>query len=260
MAAQYALEVINSGQYSLDPDFSRVFAVDGEFGPGSIFEIAAKPESSQASGGNQYANTWGVRGTPNLGWGFGRPTLDLINFYEEGDPRMDATVIFAGETIDGIKIVGDGSTPDSTRNANGILVELETYNQKTFVPATESRYSWGHNRRLLRYAEVLLIAAEALQDALQYLNMVRERARGDNEGVLPDITETNPDELKDIIIAERRRELALEGHRYYTLVRTGKANEELGPLGYVEGKHDLLPIPQSEVNISEGLITQNNGY
>lgn len=262
-AAKYALEVINSGQYSLDPSFGNTFSVEGEFGPGSIFEIGAVPENNIDAGGNQYANTMGVRGTPNLGWGFQRPTVDLINFFGN-DPRMDATVIFVGEQLSGITIIGDINTPDVLLDpASGDTIELETYNQKVFVPGTDTRGTWGHNRRVIRYADVLLMAAEALNEndnpteALVYLNQVRQRARGGDAGILPDITITEKDALRDAIINERRRELALEGHRYWDLVRTGKAPEVLGPLGFVEGRHELMPIPQSEIDISEGAITQN---
>jgi hypothetical protein len=119
---------------------------------------------------------------------------------------------------------------------------------------------------ILRYADVLLMAAEALNEtgqsgeALTYLNRVRERARGDNGDVLPDITTTNQAELRDIIIEERHRELALESHRYFDLVRTGKASEVLGPYGFEEGKHELLPVPQNAIDMSEGMIQKNEGY
>jgi hypothetical protein len=96
--------------------------------------------------------------------------------------------------------------------------------------------------------------------ALDYLNQVRARARQGNNSILPDITETNEDALNDIIIEERRVELAMEGHRFWDLVRTGKAPQVLGPLGFVAGKNELLPIPQNEIDISEGTLTQNPGW
>jgi hypothetical protein len=63
--------------------------------------------------------------------------------------------------------------------------------------------------------------------------------------------------LRDIIIEERRHELALEQHRFWDLVRTGKAGEVLGPLGFISGKHEYFPIPQSEIDISQGSLIQN---
>lgn len=266
-AEKYALEVINSGQYTLDPDFAHAFSEDGENGTGSIFEIGAVTESGILYGGNQYANTISVRGTPNLGWGFGRPSWELIQFFGS-DPRMDGTIVFIGETIEGITVTGDLGTPDTTYTdeTKVEILEIECYNQKTFMPGTEPRYSWGHNRRILRYADVLLITAEALNEndkpveALTYLNQVRERARGSNPSVLPDITTTNKEQLRDLILEERHRELALEGHRFWDLVRTDKAEEVLGPLGFRSGKNELMPIPANEINISEGVIIQNPDY
>jgi hypothetical protein len=207
-----------------------------------------------------------VRGTPNRGWGFNRPTLDLINSFEPGDPRMDKTIIFLGEILDGVLIAGDGSTPDSTYNDQGVLIEIECYNQKTWTPGTTSLESFGHNKRVIRYAEILLIASECLNEngdqarALQYLNIVRERARNGNPGILPEITTTNQDALREAIYAERRSELAMESYRFFDLVRTGRAQQVLGPLGFQSGKHELLPIPQTEIDLSQGVLTQNPGW
>ena len=74
---KYSEEVINSGQYNLDPSFENVFSINGEHGSGSIFELGALP-IGRGQGGNQYGNTQGVRGEPNWGWGFGRPSWDYI--------------------------------------------------------------------------------------------------------------------------------------------------------------------------------------
>ncbi|MEZ4829230.1 MAG: RagB/SusD family nutrient uptake outer membrane protein [Bacteroidia bacterium] len=266
-AEKYALEVINSGQYSLDPDFGHVFSKGGEFGPGSIFEIGALPEGF-GQGGQQYGNTQGVRGSPNRGWGFNRPSWDLIQAFEPGDPRLDATVIFLGEELDGILISGDGSTPDTTYTdpSKTTVLEIECYNQKVWVPGTTAQESWDFNVRILRLADVLLMAAEALNEngkpaqALVHLNRVRERARGGNPGILPDITEQDQAKLRSLIWHERRMELALEQHRFFDLVRTGQAGTVLGPLGFITGKHEILPIPQSEIDLSEGTLTQNPNW
>jgi hypothetical protein len=124
----------------------------------------------------------------------------------------------------------------------------------------------AYHRRIIRYADVLLMAAEALNEndkpaqALVYLNMVRERARQGNSSILPDVIVTEKNALRDKIMFERRQELALEGLRFWDLVRTGRAPEVLGPLGFVEGKHELLPIPQPQIDISQGVITQNPNY
>jgi tetratricopeptide (TPR) repeat protein len=264
-AASYALEVINSGEYGLEPVFADANSVYGEQGVESVFEVAAFGAEGLENGGNQYGNVQGVRGTPNRGWGFNRPTKSLRDDFEPGDPRLDATVIFLGEVLDGVLIAGDGATPDLTTDSHG-QEEIECYNQKVWTPGNTVPPSFGHNRRFIRYAEVLLIAAEALNEtdnqaqALIYLNQVRARARQGNVGVLPDITETNKNALRDIILHERRVELALEGHRFWDLIRTNKAATVLGPLGFVAGKHELLPIPQTEIDLTQGVLTQNPGW
>lgn len=264
-AELYALEVINSGEYDLMPNFEDANSKAGEFGVESVFEIGALPLEGLENGGNQYANVQGVRGTPNRGWGFNRPSLDLQNSFEPGDPRLDATVIFLGEVLDGITIAGDGGTPDELRDGSNNLIEIETYNQKVWTPGENVPTQHDHNKRIIRYADVLLMAAEALNEngksaeALIYLNQVRERARG-GASILPDVTETNTDLLREIILDERRHELAMEGHRFWDLVRTGKAEEVLGPLGFVVGKHELLPIPQSEMDLTNGIWDQNPNW
>jgi hypothetical protein len=265
-AETYALAVINSGEYGLEPVFTDANSLQGEHGIESIFEIGAMEVAGTENGGDQYANTQGVRGTPNRGWGFNRPSLDLQYSFEADDPRLDGTVIFLGEVLDDVEILGDGSTPDEIRDAQDNLLEIECYNQKVWVPGTTTITQYGYNRRLLRYADVLLMAAEAMNEnddpsgALVYLNMVRERARQGNNAILPDITETDRDKLRDLILEERRHELALEGHRFWDLVRTGKAAGVLGPLGFVTGKNELLPIPQTEIDISQGTLEQNPNW
>lgn len=260
---KYALEVIASDEYDLEDDFADANGKNGEHGIESVFEIGAM--EVEGAGGNQYANTQGVRGSPNRGWGFNRPSLDLRYSFEEGDPRLDATIIDLGETLDGIFIIGDGTTPDVVV-VNGIVTEVECYNQKVWYPGTNTITQWGHNRRLIRYADVLLMAAEALNendkpgDALPFLNKVRERARGGNNSILPDVTVTGKNALRNAILEERRHELALEGHRFWDLVRTGRAATVLGPLGFQTGKHELLPIPQNEIDISQGSLQQNPNW
>lgn len=258
LAEQYALEVINSTQYDLMPDFADAFSVNGQYGQESIFEIGARPFETSAQGGNQFANTQGVRGVPNKGWGFNRPSINLINAFEAGDLRKDATVVFLGETIDGVYIQGDLSTQDTiyTDATNTAIKEIETYNQKVWTPGSTTVEQWGYNIRVLRYAEVLLIAAEAsfrngnIAQALDFTNQLRQRA---GLSLLTSIT------LNDIF-KERRAEMAMEGDRFYDLVRTGQAAEVLGPLGFQTNKHELFPLPQSEIDLSEGTLSQNPNW
>ena len=264
-AEKYALEVINSAQYSLEPDFNNANGSAGNFGVESIFEIGALPLDGNDNGGSQYANTQGIRGTPNRGWGFNRPSVNLINSFEANDPRKEATIIFLKEVMpDGVLTIGDGTAPDTIK-VNGVITEIECYNQKVWVSGNTTSTQWGHHRRLMRYADVLLIAAEASNEnnkpaqALTHLNKVRLRARGGNAGILPDIIETNQALLRDIIMNERRHELALEGHRFWDLVRTGKATTVLGPLGFTS-KYNILPIPQTQIDLSQGKLKQNSAW
>ena len=263
-AEKYAVEVINSAQYILEADFANATGVLGNFGTESVFEVGARPNDGVENGGAQFANTQGIRGVPDRGWGFNRPSIDLINSFEANDPRKDASIIFLGEVLDGVITQGDLTCPDTTK-VNNVIVEIECYNQKVWTPGNSTPSQWGHHRRLMRYADVLLMAAEALNEnnnpggALIHLNEVRARARGGLGGILPDISETNKDLLREIILDERRHELALEGHRFWDLIRTKKAAAVLVPLGYT-AKYELLPIPQPQIDLSQGRITQNPGW
>lgn len=265
-AEKYAMEVINSGQYDLEPNFEDANSEVGNLGVESIFEIVALPFENLAGGGNQYANTQGVRGTPNRGWGFNRPSVNLQDSFEPNDPRLELTVIRLGEVLDGVVIAGDGQTPDETRDANNVLIETECYNQKVWTPGVNVPTAFGHNRRMIRYADVLLIAAEALNqnnkpnEALVQLNKVRARARGGDGAILADIVTTDKTLLDNSIFSERRHELAMEGQRLWDLIRTGRAATVLGPLGFAVNKDELLPIPQSEMDLTQNSWDQNPGW
>ena len=143
---------------------------------------------------------------------------------------------------------------------------MEGYNRKVWIPGLSTDTQYGHNRRLIRYADVLLLAAEALnennkpEEALIFINQIRKRARGGNDAILPDIISVDKSFLREKIHQERRVELALEGHRFWDLVRTQFAEPILAPYGYQKGKHELLPIPQSEIDLSKGSLTQNPNW
>jgi hypothetical protein len=268
-AELYALKVIQSNEYSLEPHFIDANGVNGNNGVESIFEVGALGVEDYEGGGAQYANTQGVRGTPNRGWGFNRPSVDLRKSFERGDPRLKGTIIDLGDTIDGVYIKGDpdpANDPVIILNQNGDTLNIQCYNRKVWTPGNDTPTQWAHHRRLIRYADVLLMAAEALNEdgkpanALIYLNQVRNRARDGNNSILPDVIVTDQSLLRDKILLERRHELALEGERFWDLVRTGNAATILGPLGFVPGKNELLPIHQSEIDISQGSLTQNPDY
>jgi len=252
------LDIIQSEEYALMADYQKIFTAEGENAEESLFEVQTAA-FDQGIVGSQYNEVQGVRGTPNLGWGFNRPSDDLVAAYELGDPRREATILYPGEVLpDGSDIVQD--------NPN---IVNERYNQKAWVPehAGGNRNGPG-NIRLLRYADILLMAAEVLNEnnkpdqALIHLNAIRERARGNRNGILPPVSTTNQPDLREKIWQERRIELAMEQQRWFDLQRTGRAANLMQKIGknFVEGKHELFPIPQTEIDLSAGNIKQNPGY
>ncbi len=264
-AEKYALELMNSNEYSLLPDYTKIFLLEGENSSESIFEIQAtqkaerKTDDLPYNGGSQYNEVQGVRGSPNLGWGFNRPSNSFILEFEAGDPRRDATILYEGEVLpDGSAIVEKNPNLFNAR-----------FNQKAWTPAlTGSNSNGPGNIRILRYSDVVLIAAEAMNEngktalALTNLNAVRKRARGTNTTILPDVTLTDKVKLREAIWHERRVELGMEQQRWFDLVRTGQTEAALTKHGkkFVKNKHELLPIPQKEIDLSSQLLKQNPGY
>lgn len=261
------LEIINSQQYSLIPKYSDIFVQAGENGPESIFEIQAVALATQQAAGpgaSPYNMVQGVRGSPNLGWGFNRPSDNLVMAYENTlDPRRKATII---QELDQL--------PDGTVVQDNPNILNARYNKKAWVPAHPGLQDNGPgNIRILRYADILLLAAEAMNEnnkpaeALIYLNQVRKRARESSPvplpGLLADVTITDQMLLRERIYRERRVELAMEQHRWFDLLRWGRAAmamEAAGKTNFTPGKHELLPIPQSEVDLTDGRLGQNFGY
>jgi hypothetical protein len=131
----------------------------------------------------------------------------------------------------------------------------------------ERQASWI-NQKILRYADVLLMAAEAANEvggaqnvalAEQYLEQVRARARGNNAGVLPRVSFVSKEQMRTAIQNDRRMELALEGDRFYDLVRWGLAETVLAPLGY-QPRNRHFPLPQAAIDFSGGALVQNPDY
>jgi len=238
--------VINSGEYSLEPNYEDIWKQITENGMESIFELQGRGETPNPLGVDGYYATQGARGQGGWGWGFNSPSEDLVNAFEEDDTRKDGTIIFRGETLYDGRFV-----PETVTNPY--------YNQKAYVDIDlENAGGDEKNVRLLRYSEALLINAEAAFRlgmtgvAEDRLNQVRERAKLDPKtGIsIMDIWE------------ERRLELAMEQDRMFDLRRQGRAAEVMQALGYpfVEGKHELYPIPQEQIDQSGGLLEQNPGY
>ncbi|GAA4320770.1 RagB/SusD family nutrient uptake outer membrane protein [Mucilaginibacter gynuensis] len=244
--------------YSLFPSFEQQFRTNNENNSESVFEIQAELVPGNAAASNsQYSQVQGVRSVNGGGWGFNVPTQDLANSFETGDPRRDATIIFRGETTP----QGD-PIPASVPNP--------MYNQKSYVPFSlwQSGFNEGcqQNIRVIRYADVLLMNAEAAnelgqtQPALTSLELVRNRARGGNAAILPQVTTTDKTALRNAIWKERRSELAMEFDRYFDVIRQGRGTEVFGPRGWKANKNEVWPIPSTEVEKSGGTLTQNPGY
>jgi hypothetical protein len=244
--------------YDLYPNFEQSFRTNHENNIESVFEIQSEVLTGNAAASNsQYSQVQGVRGSTGGGWGFNVPTTELAAAYEPGDPRRDATIIFRGETTpEGDAIPASGDNP--------------MYNQKSYVPFSQyvSGFNEGaqQNIRVMRFAEVLLMNAEAANEtgntglALTSLNRVRARARGGNPSILPNVTTTDKEALRNAIWKERQVELGMEFDRYFDVIRQGRAATVFGPKGWKPGKNEVWPIPQTEIDLSAGVLTQNPGY
>jgi hypothetical protein len=247
--------------YSLFPDYEDMFRTDNENNSESIFEIqAALIPGNPGASNSQYSQVQGVRGSNGGGWGFNVPSQDLADAFESDDPRRDATIIFRGETTP----AGDAIPPTG---------DNPMYNQKSYVPFSEyvSGFNEGcqQNIRVIRYADVLLMNAEANNElgntaaALASLEEVRSRARAlavDPVTALPEVTTTNQAELRQAIWDERRVELAMEFDRYFDVIRQGRGTAVFGPKGWTANKNEVWPIPQNEIDLSSGMLVQNPGY
>ncbi|RYG06783.1 MAG: RagB/SusD family nutrient uptake outer membrane protein, partial [Chitinophagaceae bacterium] len=140
-----------------------------------------------------------------------------------------------------------------------------------------SRSGWWMNVRILRYADVVLMYAEAanelggatnIANALAAVNSIRARARRDlptsaPAGTLANLNITDQSTLRDAIRQERRVELAMEHERFFDIVRWGidlAAMQAAGKTAYTPSRDRLLPIPQQQIDLSKGVLTQNPGY
>lgn len=270
-AAAMLENVITPNAFTLVPDFGSIFLAAGENGPESVFEIQYSNTSPYYNWGgvtrgqgNHSVQQCGIRGLNGsaampyaAGWSTNLPTQNLAAAYTAGDKRKAVTVL----DIEAYKAANPsfGITYQVAPYKNTGL-----YNQKYLPRKSETsgqvELNYLNNFRTIRYAEVYLMAAEAFNratapndaKALGYLNLVRQRAFGD---LLHNVSGTGA-VLKQAIWDERRLELAMEGDRYFDLVRTGQAATKI--TGFVVGKNELFPIPQEEIDISG--LKQNPNY
>ena len=275
-------EVIGSGEYALQADYSTLFLKESEYGVESLFEVGYVSTEgydwgtfqwggNRAMENNIHFQLMGPRGeyfnagTSGMigGWGFNYPTATVYQaFVDAGDiVRKNASVIslndletlYGGEWtaapgtvwgMEGYFRVKYGTMESETNGEDGAVKEL----------------NYGTNIRLLRYADVLLMAAEAnimagnAAVAQPYLDEVRTRAG------LASVTAT-----MEAIKTERQLELSFEGVRYFDLIRWGDASNVLSDQGFskngnfFQGKHELFPIPYAELS-NNPLIEQNPNW
>lgn len=240
----------------------------------SIFELqceATDAMKEDASIGSQFCQVQGVRGAGewDLGWGWHMATKLMGEAFEPGDPRRNATLLYFRRSTD------EPITPENTNQPYGespVSTAMGAYfNKKAYTDPTlrrkYSRMGFWVNIRLIRYPDVLLMAAEAANEkgltgeAAGYLEQVRAHARGTLADVLPKVESASQSVLRDAIRHERRVELALEPDRFYDLVRWGIAKEVLQAAGKnYQDKNALLPLPQTEIDKSNGVLVQNPDY
>lgn len=247
--------------YGKNISYADQFFQTGEFSKGSIFEVVFK-ESADGSagdtneGGSVYDNHYSS--SPQI-W----TTADIIQQIFSSDPRRDFTIGHQQYAPDG----------DLCQSGPGRYLSLKWYTPIKDRPQYGGDN--GKNRRLIRYVEVLLMYAEALNEcgsgaeALLQLNKNKTQVNTINNSSTLYIG-GGYGQMRDQIWKERRIELCFEWDRFFDLVRQKRAAEVIRTYGanrankrgyyFREGVNELFPIPQSEIDISNGVIEQNSGY
>jgi starch-binding outer membrane protein, SusD/RagB family len=269
LALEQTTAIIQSDEYQLEADYSNLWkrglpgADRNEHGVESVFEITFAPSTDTR---NPSDWTTAQRGRqPELGgWGLINPTLDLLDEFETGDPRILSTFLFHGDTLPQRDSIGGSFGINALAMPCNMHMMLNNKILKSLDDYPELGANHGDNFIVIRYADILLLHAEAANEAgntseaLQKLNMVRERARnssrvdskriyinfnglltGNYEGparsyidynwdevnesqILSDVSITEKVQLRHAIWHERRVELALEGERFFDLTRQSK--------------------------------------
>ena len=265
-------EIIGSGLYSLRSDFAGLWTDSGEWGSESIFEVnytdspsSRTWENLTKAGGTVFPTLIGINGYSGPEWdtgGYGFEPVEeaLYNAYEGDDTRRDATILNFAKYRQQHPEATYTPRYDDTGYFNRKYLGRADGHDKYTGNAPEMNFR--NNYRVWRYAETLLIASELIvrtngdqDEADGYLNQVRARAFG----MKPDdaaFAAKRRTATLDNLLLENRLEFALEGHRFWDLVRCGKAGEVLGSRGYTDAKKHL-PIPQSEIDQAHGTLKQN---
>ncbi|MEJ7740834.1 MAG: RagB/SusD family nutrient uptake outer membrane protein [Chitinophagaceae bacterium] len=254
-AAARLKEVISLNVYDLLPNYADVFRVTNKNNKESVFDVQFR--SGGVREGNPWANSFAPENSGNA----------VIAFGGDGNNQPSADIGQAYETDDKRKAI---SLANSYVNASGQTIQYNFVKKYYDVPATKNDN--GNNIPVIRYADVLLMYAETQNEAgyqpageaMMYLNQVRIRA-----GLVPKTGADIPDQraFRLAMEQERRVELAFEGHRWFDLVRTGRAiqvlnsKKDLLRLVRTLSENDLLfPVPQSQIDINKNKIIQNPGY
>lgn len=257
-------QLIASNSYSLVNDYNSIFENIGENGTESVFEIQYTDAQGadfgclQCSEGNVAVGFNGIRNYNGPffdgGYSFNVPTQEAYDAFEVGDSRKNVAVLdIAAWAVANNAKYGTGYKHTGFFNRKYLARKGDTN-------IGDQNLTNPNNYRSIRYADVLLMAAEANNrsgnddKARNYLNQVRRRAFGD---LNHDISASNAT-LTDFIWAERRVELMGEGHRFFDLVRTGKAQQTIK--GFTSNKNEIFPIPYEEIQFSNGNWQQNTGY
>ena len=277
LALQTVENVINNSGHGLLNNYEDLFSPSSEFSVESVFEITysdSRPwwDWGYIQGGEGYiaAQMQGPRVEQpteedyQRGWSFSPVTQELIDAFDPADPRLEATVLFEGELNSGLNL--------GYQHTGNFTQKYTTH--KAYTPSDgQLELNWGNNYRVIRYADVLLMAAELhVKDgnpeaARPYLDAVRNRVQ------IPLVEPT-----LENIFNERRLELALEGQRYWDLLRRGQevaasyinmpaetkpnyvGDDQDFEVQYRSSTNGFFPVPQSEIDISNGNLKQNNGY
>jgi hypothetical protein len=263
-AAQYAEEVINNASvygYELLDDFTEIWIADNGDSKEHIWTVDFLAGITD----DLWSPMSGVRNADMQGWSVVVPSPGFYDMYEQGDHRMEVTFIL--ETP-----VGGVMTPYSQWKWPRIH-----FGKYSLYPGekanSEGRYS-GRNFPIFRFAEVYLIAAEALAEvnngpnakAYEYVNKVRERARFG--GTVPADLQSgmSKTDFIEAVLKERMLELPLEYKRWFDIKRRQlgevafEGANSLEPHSFDPSKNYLLPLPQDELDRNPNLLPQNPGY
>lgn len=252
---------VKSLGYSLNANYADNFNTATENSKESLFEVQFVSDAGMGFWNNENQSSWlstftGPRGSNFVagGWGWNQPTQEFMDAYETGDVRKNVTVLYEG----GPKF--DGNDYKKSYSTTG-------YNLRKFLVPLSQVSSYDNsplNFPVLRYADVLLMKAEALNElgrtaeAVTPLNEVRARAGLGSVAVL------TKDAFREKVLHERRMELAFEGLRWFDLIRINNGQygiDFLKSIGKsnVSSKYLLFPVPQKERDTNPNL-TQNPGY